>query len=131
MAFPEDVDKAVPMPAVSQGGQNCQLPPVRDQIWQNKFLLSQIGNADQTPLNFDTPSNTTVEQRGTCTGHIPTTGVDKQRCMVMLAVTADGRKLPPYVIFKWETLPKGKFPPVCTRGCKKKVGCVLTSRRLN
>lgn len=29
---------------------------------QNNFLLSQIGNADQTPLNFDMPSNTTVEQ---------------------------------------------------------------------
>jgi hypothetical protein len=29
----------------------------------------------------------------------------------MLAVTANGGKLPPYVIFKRKTLPKEKFPP--------------------
>lgn len=29
----------------------------------------------------------------------------------MLAVTVDGRKLPPYIIFQRKTLPKGKFPP--------------------
>uniref|UniRef100_A0A147BLR1 Putative pogo transposable element n=1 Tax=Ixodes ricinus TaxID=34613 RepID=A0A147BLR1_IXORI len=78
---------------------------------QNNFLLSQIGNADQTPLNFDMPSNTTLEQKGARTVHVRTTGAEKQRCTVMLAVTADGRKLPPYVIFKRKTLPKGKFPP--------------------
>lgn len=27
------------------------------------FLLSQIGNADQIPLNFDMPSSTTAEQK--------------------------------------------------------------------
>lgn len=42
--------------------------------------------------------------------HIWTTGAEKQRCTVMLAVTADGCKLPPYVIFKKKTLPKGPFP---------------------
>lgn len=29
----------------------------------------------------------------------------------MLTVTADGQKLPPFVIFKRKTLPKAKFPP--------------------
>jgi hypothetical protein len=27
----------------------------------NSYLLSQTGNADQTPLYFDTPTNTTIE----------------------------------------------------------------------
>lgn len=78
---------------------------------EKNFLLSQIGNADQTPLNFDMPSSTTVEQKGVRSVHIRTTGAEKQRCTVMLAVTADGRKLPPFVIFKRKTLPKAKFPP--------------------
>jgi hypothetical protein len=42
---------------------------------------------------------------------IKTTGTEKQRCAVMLAVTANWDKLPPYVIFKRKTLPKEKFPP--------------------
>lgn len=39
-----------------------------------------------------------------------TTGAERQRCTVMLSVTADGRKLPPYVVFKRKTLPKESFP---------------------
>lgn len=77
---------------------------------QKDFILSQIGNADQTPLCFDMPRNTTVEEKGARSVIVRTSGADKQRCTVMLAVTADGRKLPPYVIFKRKTLPKAKFP---------------------
>ncbi|KAH8034404.1 hypothetical protein HPB51_023652 [Rhipicephalus microplus] len=77
---------------------------------QKNFLLSQIGNADQTPLNFDVPPSTTVEEKGVRSVHIRTTGAEKQKCTVMLAVTADGRKLPPFIIFKRKTLPKAKFP---------------------
>jgi hypothetical protein len=29
----------------------------------------------------------------------------------MFAISADGRKLPPDIIFKRKTTPKGKFPP--------------------
>jgi hypothetical protein len=39
-----------------------------------------------------------------------TTGCDKQRCTIMLAISADGRMLPPYIIFKRKTMPMGKFP---------------------
>lgn len=77
---------------------------------QKNFILSQIGNADQTPLCFDMPRNTTVEEKGARSVIIRTSGAEKQRCTVMLAVTADGRKLPPYVILKRKTLPKGNFP---------------------
>lgn len=77
----------------------------------NNYLLSQIGNADQTPVYFDMPSNTTIEEKGASSVPIITSGAEKQRCTVMLAVTSDGRKLPPYIIFRRKTIPKGsKFP---------------------
>jgi hypothetical protein len=31
---------------------------------ENSYLLSQIGNADQTPLYFDMPKNTTKAEKG-------------------------------------------------------------------
>lgn len=67
--------------------------------------MSQIGNSDQTALNFDMLRSATVETKGAKTAHVRTTGTKKQQCTVMLVVTADGRKLPPFV-FKRKTLPK-------------------------
>ena len=73
--------------------------------------LSQIRNADQTPLTFDLPSATTVAPKGSKSVSINTTRQEKDRFMVMLECTADGRKLPTYIIFKRKTLPKGvTFP---------------------
>lgn len=74
------------------------------------YLLSQIGNADQTPVFFDMPRNSTIDDKGASSVRVKTTGNEKLRCTAMLAITADGRKLPPYVIIKRKTLPKGKFP---------------------
>jgi hypothetical protein len=76
----------------------------------NSCLLSQMDNADQTPLYFDMPTNTTVEGKGENIVSIRTSGCEKQRCTAMLAITADGRKLPPYVIFKRTAMPKAKLP---------------------
>jgi hypothetical protein len=78
---------------------------------EHSYLLSQIGNADQTPVFFDMPRNTSIEKQGVRSVTIKTTGAEKQRCTVMLTVTADGGKLPPYEIFKRKTFPKEKFPP--------------------
>lgn len=75
------------------------------------YLLGQIGNADQTPVYFEMPYDTTVNEAGAKTVQVRTAGAEKQRCTVMLAVLADGKKLPPYIIFKRKTLPKNvKFP---------------------
>lgn len=49
-------------------------------------MLGQMGNADETLVWIDMPGT------------------------VMLACTADGRKLPPFVNFKWKTMPKEAFP---------------------
>lgn len=78
----------------------------RDHVYD----LSQIGNADQTPVWFDAPENCTVDVKGAKSVSVRTTGAERQRCTVMLCVTADGRKLPPYVVFKRKTMPKEKFP---------------------
>ncbi|CAI7926229.1 unnamed protein product [Closterium sp. NIES-53] len=46
-------------------------------------------------------------------------GYQKQRVTVMLACTADGRKLKPWVFFKRKTLPKGDFPADVAVACHK------------
>ena len=72
--------------------------------------MSQIGNADQTPLTFDLPTETTITHKGASTVSIKTTGNEKNRFTVMLGCTADGGKLPPYVVFKIKTMAKLNFP---------------------
>ena len=73
------------------------------------YNLTQIGNADQTPLTFDLPADTTVNPKGASTVSIMTMGNEKNRFTVMLACTAAGEKLPPYVVFKRKIMPKLQF----------------------
>lgn len=85
------------------------------------FQLGQIGNADQTPVYLDMPSALTVHQKGSRQVIVRSTGNEKTRVTVMLSCTADGRKLPPYVVFKRKTLPKGeKFPKNVVVRCQDK-----------
>ena len=70
--------------------------------------LSLIGIADQTPLTFDLPADSTIEKNGTTTVIIRTNGVEK-RFTVMLACVADGTKLAPYIVFKRKTLPNVSY----------------------
>jgi hypothetical protein len=65
---------------------------------------------DQTPLYFDMPTNSIIERKGEKSVIIRTGGCEKQRCAVTLEITADGRELPPYVIFKRKTMPKATIP---------------------
>ena len=68
-----------------------------------EYDMSQIGNADQTPLNFDLPSEKTVSIKGARSVIMRSTGNEKNRFTVMLGCMADGTKLPPYVVFKRKT----------------------------
>jgi hypothetical protein len=52
-------------------------------------FFSQIGNADQTAIWFDMPELTTIELVGERPVQVRMPGVDKQRCTMMLAITAD------------------------------------------
>lgn len=71
--------------------------------------LENIGNVDEIPMTFDLPSKFTVDQKGKQDIKIKTTGAEKCSFTVVLAVTADGSKLNPMVIFKRKTIPKGNF----------------------
>ncbi|CAI7865282.1 unnamed protein product [Closterium sp. NIES-53] len=55
------------------------------------------------------PATTTVEQTGVKSVPIRSGGYQKERVTVMLAGTAMGEKLKPWVFFKRKTLPKGDF----------------------
>lgn len=84
------------------------------------YLCGQMGNGDETAVYFDMPSNTTVEEKGAKSVIVRTTGNEKVRVTVMLAVLADGRKLPPFVILKRKTIPKEKFPSDVIIRCQEK-----------
>ena len=55
---------------------------------------------NETPMRFELPATRTLELTGNRTVLILSCGGDKQSFMVVLAVKADGQKLPPKVIFK-------------------------------
>ena len=56
------------------------------------------------------PSNLTVNKKGAKSVLLKTTGNDRNRITVMLAVTADGQKLPLYAVLKRKTLLKENLP---------------------
>ena len=53
---------------------------------------------DETPIRADMPSKTTVDQRGLKTVPIKSTGHEKHRMTVCLAIKADGFKMKPFVV---------------------------------
>ena len=66
---------------------------------------------DETPVYFDMAGSTTINVKGAKTVQIQTTGNEKNQFICVLAITADGNKLPPMIIFKGvrtpANLPKG------------------------
>ena len=74
------------------------------------YGMRQIGNADQTPLPFDLPSEKTVTSKGARSVIMRSKRNKKNRFTVILGCMADGTKLPPYVVFKRKTMPKDKLP---------------------
>ncbi|CAI7821080.1 unnamed protein product [Closterium sp. NIES-53] len=83
---------------------------VRHSRRQYKIDLPWILNADQTPLWLEMPSERTVEEVGSRSVPVRSGGYQKERVTVMLACTASGEKLKPWVFFKRKTVPKGDFP---------------------
>ncbi|CAI7860230.1 unnamed protein product [Closterium sp. NIES-53] len=64
----------------------------------------------ETPLWLEMPSERTVEEVGSRSVPVRSGGYQKERVTVMLACTASGEKLKPWVFFKRKTVPKGDFP---------------------
>lgn len=77
---------------------------------KHQYALDQIGNMDEVPVCFDMPSKFTMDFQGTSDVRITTTGSEKSRFTVVLCVTANGVKLPAYIIFCRKTIPKGNYP---------------------
>ena len=64
------------------------------------YDLSRILNMDETPMRFEVPATRTLEFTGSRTVPVLSCGADKQSFTVALTVKANGKKLPPKVIFK-------------------------------
>ena len=80
------------------------------KICKNKInLISNIGNLDEIPMNFDTIRNRTVSSKGYKTILQKTTGHERTRFIVVLFCMADGTKLKPIVIFKKKMMPELPF----------------------
>ena len=95
---------------------------VQEAVKKNQYPLELIGNMDETPMYFDMASNTTIEKKGTKSVSIRTTGAEKRHLTVVLAASADGSMLPPFVIFKGKrklknlSVPKGWVVTVQQKG---------------
>ncbi|KAH9379494.1 hypothetical protein HPB48_000813 [Haemaphysalis longicornis] len=67
--------------------------------------MSPIGRPDKTSPMFNEPTQQQSERERCLSAPIKTAGFKKQRCAVMLTVTADVRKLTPCDIFERKTVP--------------------------
>jgi len=73
-------------------------------------------------IYLDMPRNYTLEKKDMKEVLLKTIECEKLRLRVMLAATADGRKLPPLVILKRKTLPKSEaFPKDVIQGPGKRM----------
>ena len=73
------------------------------------YQLACIGNMDETPVYMDMLPRNTVNKKGEKQVIMKSTGHEKSRYTVVLAVMADGTKLPPMIIFKRKTKPPGNY----------------------
>ena len=85
----------------------------------SNYPLSCIYNMDETPMHFELPSNRTLEFSGSQTVSVKSCGAEKRSFTVVLAVAANGAKVPPKVIFKgictpeiWLCRSLFVFPPI-------------------
>jgi hypothetical protein len=84
---------------------------------EHQYPLSLIANMDETPM---VPNNTTVEQRGTRTVSILSTGHERSNFTVVLTCMSDGTKLLPGIIFKLANIQREEFPDGVTIRANKK-----------
>lgn len=83
---------------------------IESAVAKFNVLHDHIINMDKVPLTFDIPMGRSVNERGQRSVNIKTTGHEKSHFTVVLACCADGKKLPPFIIFKRKTMPRDPFP---------------------
>ncbi|KAM8924010.1 LOW QUALITY PROTEIN: uncharacterized protein RCH25_008770 [Pelodytes ibericus] len=96
---------------------------VTELTMKHEYALCQMCSADQTTVYFDTPSHITMDNIAEKFTSMKPTATEKARITVMLAVLADGTKLPPYVVLKRRTMPKEILPSGVIVQVQKK-GCM-------
>ncbi len=82
-----------------------------DKFWtsintnrQNHCIpVNFIGNMDEVAIYYEVPARKVVQKRGSKTVVVKTSGASRSRVTGILAVMADGTKLPPMIIFKGKT----------------------------
>ena len=79
------------------------------------YSLARIFNMDETPMWFELPSSRTLEFSGGRTVPVKSCGAEKRSFTVTLAVAADGKKIPPAVIFKGVRTPRDLVVPDSVR----------------
>ena len=72
---------------------------VNDYTRMMRLESGCVVNIDETNVDFDMPSNTTLAPRGSRTVSVRSSG-SSQRATVLLGVTQNGEKFPPFVVFK-------------------------------
>ena len=70
--------------------------------------MGQMANARETAVYLDMPPCYMLEKKGMKEVLLKITGCEKHHLTLMLAATADGRKLPPLLILKRKTLLKSE-----------------------
>lgn len=73
---------------------------VTRQTVEKKIQDRDVIAMDETAVFFDMVGSSTVEQRGTRSVQLLSTGHEKSHLTVVLAARADGSKLKPYIVFK-------------------------------
>ncbi len=85
-----------------------------------------IINMDQTPVPYSFPSNRTLDKKGSKTINVRTSTSDTKRATLAATVTASGKLLTPFLIFKGKT--DGRiaskelqtYPNECIYACQEK-----------
>lgn len=93
---------------------------VRNDIANQNISEAQVFNMDEMPMAFDIPNTRTVDEVGTKTVAITTTGHERTCFTVVLGCSATGEKLKSMVIFKRVTLLREKLPTGVVVECNKK-----------
>jgi len=65
-----------------------------------RLEVTEIWNADETAVFFELLPRKTVDTVGTKTVWVKCAGADKRRVSVLLLGSSDGRKKPPFLVFK-------------------------------
>jgi hypothetical protein len=78
---------------------------VNHTIKIGNYKACDVVNIEETNVDFDVATGTTLSGHGERNSGCATTG-SSTRCTVLLGVTMDGEKLPPFIIYKGENTPR-------------------------